>query len=223
MARGYGAAGSGNGFAVAAVPLTAAPLTMASWFYSTDNASIQYLITLDDGTRFYGLVLRGDIAGDPIYAYMGTTASGQAGVTTTGYSTSTWHHAAATFGNNAPEVRNAYIDGGSKGSDTALATDPGALTRTSVGYKALGIAYNLVGKQAEAAIWNVILTDAEIALLAKPVCPLVIRPENLVAYWPLIGNCSPEIDVVGGVNVTAVGTPTKQDHPKIFYYRSLRR
>ncbi len=38
----------------------------------------------------------------------------------------------------------------------------------------------------EEANWNVALTDAEVAALASGVSPLLVRPENLVRYRPLI-------------------------------------
>lgn len=34
--------------------------------------------------------------------------------------------------------------------------------------------------------WNVELTEDEIALIYSGVPPLPVRPQNLVAYWPLI-------------------------------------
>jgi len=37
-----------------------------------------------------------------------------------------------------------------------------------------------------AAIWRVVLTEAELARLATGVSPTTVQPEHLVAYWPLL-------------------------------------
>lgn len=38
---------------------------------------------------------------------------------------------------------------------------------------------------ADAGLWNVALSDEEVRLLACGASPLLIRPQNLVAFWPL--------------------------------------
>jgi len=48
------------------------------------------------------------------------------------------------------------------------------------------------GKIADVGIWQVILTANEAASLGHCVPPNRVRPESLVAYWPLYGTDSPE-------------------------------
>lgn len=36
------------------------------------------------------------------------------------------------------------------------------------------------------AIWDVALSDAEVALLSRGASPMLVRPEALVEYWPMI-------------------------------------
>jgi len=73
------------------------------------------------------------------------------------------------------------------------------------------------GRIAEPAVWDVSLSDDEIALLAKGFSPLFFRPQNLAAYWPLIA-LEDINDRIGGFNMTAVNTPVTADHmPKIIY------
>jgi hypothetical protein len=43
----------------------------------------------------------------------------------------------------------------------------------------------LSGKVAEAAVWNVALTITDVAVLNAGYSPLFVKPQNLVAYWPL--------------------------------------
>lgn len=85
---------------------------------------------------------------------------------------------------------------------------------TYIGYNAGAGANGIDGLIAEAAVWNVDLTAGEMAILGKGFSPLFVRPNSLVAYWPLIGRTSPEIDVVGGFNGTLTGTGTAP-HPRV--------
>jgi hypothetical protein len=75
------------------------------------------------------------------------------------------------------------------------------------------------GRIAEAGIWNVALSDREVAALASGVHPARMRPDALVAYWPLWGDDSPELDwhPSGGTRypMTLTGTPTKANHAPI--------
>ncbi|MGH7178543.1 MAG: LamG-like jellyroll fold domain-containing protein [Tepidisphaeraceae bacterium] len=73
------------------------------------------------------------------------------------------------------------------------------------------------GSIAELAIWIAAIGTPNFAALAKGVSPRVILPTALVAYWPLIGYASPEIDLFGGKNGTITGTVAKAVHPRVIY------
>ena len=121
-----------------------------------------------------------------------------------------WHHACGVF--SATNARSVFFDGGNKGTD---ATEVGAtdgfstveIGRFSTSYWS--------GMIAEAAIWNVALTDAEVAILAKGYSPLFVRPQSLVAYWPLIRD--EDQDRVGGYDLTPVNGPSIAVHPPVIY------
>lgn len=71
-------------------------------------------------------------------------------------------------------------------------------------------------------MWTVALTTAEIALLADGLSPLFVRPQSLAFYAPLFGRAGAggeEEDWVGGAPLTATGSPTVTDHPRIIYPR----
>ena len=73
------------------------------------------------------------------------------------------------------------------------------------------------GDLAEAAVWNVALTDAEVAALARGIHPFLIRPDALVAYWPILGRYSPEINLKSNSATMAIqGTLSQAAHPRIF-------
>jgi|SRR5215831_10134457 len=56
------------------------------------------------------------------------------------------------------------------------------------------------GRIAEAAVWNVALSNAEIAALAAGVSPAYFRRSNLVFYVPIYGAGAPEADLSGNRN-----------------------
>lgn len=197
--------------------LTAAPITLACWFKSDNITAQQALVSIgktSDRSTFL-LYCRGNVAGDPIGALSQQSAASAVANTTTGYSSGTWHHGCAVFASSTS--RAAYIDGGSKGTNSTSViplsldvTDIGALNWSS------GRLSYFSGDIAEVGIWNVALTDAEVALLAAGLSPLFIQPANLVSYWPIVGRYSPEIDRIGAANMTVTGATTS-DHPRIVY------
>ena len=111
-----------------------------------------------------------------------------------------WVHVAAVFA--AANSRTIYVNGSSGGANTT------SRTPTGINSVAIGGAIDstpdryLGGKVMEAAIWDAALTAAEILELALAMAPPAVRPGNLVSYWPLHGNNSPEPDLVGGFNLT---------------------
>jgi hypothetical protein len=90
------------------------------------------------------------------------------------------------------------------------------LNRTTIGRRtnsALSGYYS--GRVAEAAIWSVALADAEIAALAAGVLPYRVRPGSLLAYWPLWGQHSPEIDLAKGTFPLPVTGATLGNHAPV--------
>jgi hypothetical protein len=185
----------------AAAALTAAPITLACWAYVLDTTNTHTLMSLGDaGTAVNGFHLqaRGATGGDPVTARTNNANADSA----SGYPANTWFHAAAVFA--ASNSRFAYLNGTAGTEQTGSATP--APEVTSIGRRNNTTQDYLDGSVAEAAIWNVALTAAEIAALAQGVSPLFVRAGNLVAYWPLLGRTSPEIDRVGRFDLTATGT-----------------
>jgi hypothetical protein len=69
------------------------------------------------------------------------------------------------------------------------------------------------GTIAEFAVWNAALSADEMAILAKKVSPLLVRPGSLVVYWPLIRSFTPW----RGGPITSGGTTTVAVHPPMIY------
>jgi len=202
--------------------VTGMPFTMACWFNSNDITINQSLMTMssEDDSGWHGLWL--SLAGAQVGDYIQAAAYAGAGVklakTSTGYSADTWHHACGIFASATD--RRAYIDGGSKGTNTDSCT-PLSINNTVIGttYYFTGAINEseapFSGAIAGAAIWNVALTDAEVASLATGVSPRSVRPESLVFYAPLWRD--EDEDFVGGLSLTPVNTPTVAAHPRVLY------
>ena len=104
-------------------------------------------------------------------------------------------------------------DWANRGTNTTSITT--TLNATRIG-QALAIV-PMYGDLSEVAVWDVALTQYEVEALADRMSPLLIRPSSLVAYWPLIGRYSPELDLVGGYEMTVTGTVATANHSRIFY------
>jgi hypothetical protein len=209
MARDVPTGGGAELSFTTGTPITAAPFTMACKFNPDEETLDRALMSLrnSDGSQRFSLVAVGS-ASDVLQAQT-TIASVTTGAasTTAGYDAGTWYHACAVYASSTS--RAAYINGANKGT-SAVSAAPSGIDRVR-----LAVDYD--GKIAEAAIWNVALTDAEVLLASKAVSPLMVRPDALVAYWPMIGKYSPEIDVVGTYPLTISGTVPAADHPRVIY------
>ena len=97
----------------------------------------------------------------------------------------TWYHCAGTMAGNSNKY--AYVNGTPGGVNTTARTPAGINTIAYGAFKrASAPTFYVSGMLGEAAVWNVALLPAEIAILAKGFSPLFIRPQNLVSYRPLI-------------------------------------
>ena len=184
--------------------LTAAPISMACWFQpvsGTANYTIMYLGTINSTSNFFRLqqpatgVIRATTND-------GTGSNADTSTTTT---SGAWQHVCGVFA--AANSRASYLNGAGKGTNAT------SRTPTGINGTLIGASYNtpsgktifMNGNIAEAALWNIALTDADVASLAAGFSPKLIRPEGLIAYWPQIGAVSPAIDVRGRNELTVTG------------------
>jgi hypothetical protein len=193
-------------------------LTVACWAKLNNATAIHSLIFIGD-TQVRGLITqrdvlfaRGDLAGDPIQMVSGGAGFGQGEAnTTTGFSANTWFHAA---GIETSTGRSAFLNGGGRGDDAdqnAFTLVNGAAIGARINDGTAGVYAD--GLIAEVGIWNVALTTAEIASLAKGMTCDKVRPQSLVFYAPLIRNLQ---DVRGGLTITNNNTATVANHPRVY-------
>lgn len=195
---------------------TALPVTLAGWFYTgvTNTTQVGVSLSTAAGTNSVSLRL---INGALIRARSSNTSGTAAqSDTTSTYSANTWFHAAAVFTSNTS--RTAYLNGSAATTNTT-SNDPSASTFsiTSIGNNTASSAranfYS--GRIGEVGIWSVALTVDEIAALADGITPLNVRPASLIAYWPLYGESSPEIELRNRYEMTVSGA-AKAENPRIF-------
>ena len=106
------------------------PLTLACWFNADTVTANHALVTLSDNSLdAFSMIARGNVD-DAIQALSLEGGSSDFAVTTSTYSADTWHHAAAVF--TSSTSRDAFLDGGSKGSDTASSA-PSGIDRVVIG------------------------------------------------------------------------------------------
>src|SRR5262245_60680725 len=151
--------------------VSAAPLTFACWFRSDDATVDQALVSTgrtNSSSIYFSLEIHGSATGDPLRAVISDSTSFQSfASTSTGYSANTWHHGCAVYASSTS--RAAYIDGGSKGTDTASRTPSISASPASRIARRASTATTVYmsGRIAEVAMWSVDLNDADVLGLSK--------------------------------------------------------
>lgn len=127
-------------------------------------------------------------------------------------SASSWYHLAATF--DVSQVVTGYINGANSFSNTGNAF--GSVALAYIGYQGAIGAMN--GTFAFPAIWNVVLSAADIAILAKGASPRRYHPAGLVSYSLMSEVSLPasEVDLISRTLWTKVSTPAQAVNPRIY-------
>lgn len=217
MARLFNDAANDEAENTAAV-VTAPPFTLACHCRTNDvdvTGAMMGLSRTSAANHYFGISIAGAAAGDFARAFVRSGAGEVNAISSTGVTINTDHHVCGVYA--ASNSRFIYLDGGSKVESTTNVV-PASIDQTSLGYveRNASPVYYFSGSVWEAAIWNAALTDREVAALANAYSPLLIRPQSLVAYWPLFGRTSPEIDLLGGFPMTLTGTVIS-NHGRMIY------
>jgi hypothetical protein len=127
-------------------------------------------------------------------------------------SINTWSHAAGVFSTTSNRI--AYLNGTAGTANTV--SRPNLTNINSIGIGAVNRPSSIeyfIGLSADVGIWNVALTAAEIASLAKGMACDKVRPQSLVFYAPLARDL---IDVRGGRAITNNNGVTVANHTRIY-------
>jgi hypothetical protein len=198
--------------------VTIEPLSMACWFNPAaldTNRVLMSVAASGNNDDFFLLFTDNQ---PKLTARKGNAAeSGNAAATATPV-TGVWQHACGTW--TSSTSRACYLNGANKGTNTTSIAFGGALNRTGIFHNARADQDMVANATiAEAAIWNVVLTDEEVAALGKGYSPRLIRPTALRGYWPIFGNASPEPDFwKNGFSMTIGGTLAKASHKSGLIY-----
>lgn len=198
----------------------AMPLTMACWGNTSVTGTLQAMMHIGDvavGPTQNRWSLTVD-TGDAVTATTNTTTGTVSAVTSTTISASTWFHACAVF--TSATSRAAFLNGGGKGTN-ATSRSP-----TGIDNFAIGVLYGSsvsqpfgpagTGDLAWATVWNIALSDADVAILATGIDPRLIHPEAIIGFWPLVGVNSPENNLYSNTEVLSiVGSLSQSSMPSI--------
>jgi hypothetical protein len=200
------------------VEVTNEPLTIACWgkqdILAVDDA-LSITDTASDTQGMWSVTFRGTFD-DKIGASVFGGGTFRAAVTSTTYSAGTWRHGAGVFTGNASIA--ALLDGAGKGTNVTGGPEVAGIDSTAIGVRNLLTESDFFdGSLAECGIWNVALTDGEIAILAKGFAPPCVRRASLVAYYPMVRDTTSLKDLFSATanNLTLAGTTAVADHPRI--------
>jgi hypothetical protein len=119
---------------------------------------------------------------------------------------------------NSTTDKKVYLDGTNEQTGSNTTTTPVGLNEIAIGIKNdLSAGEQWDGDLAEVFVYSggSFTTEELLALGQDGVCPLYIRPHQLVFYCPLINTSGNEVDVVGGITMTDTNTVTSNEHPPI--------
>ena len=205
----------------ASAVVTAAPLSMFGWVQIDADDDVDLLTITETGANTNAFRILRTIAGPGNVTASTRSSSGFPSISKAGLtSLNTWYHVGGTF--ESSTNRKAWLNGSSGPTNTFSSTPTGLDTTTLGAYNGSSIINPHSGLICEVGIWNVALTTAEVGVLAAGYSPLFVRPASLVAYWPIIGKYSPEIDIIGGAGLTLTNGPTAAAHPRIYMPRPMQ-
>lgn len=216
MARNFGGTSSDYLSHGASVVGSGRAMTISAWTKGSDFSGYPVAAgILDNADAAARAIILIDPSGAAFWQYKNGGSEGNA-ISSNTTTTGAWAHVVGC--EESSSSRFAVLNGdwanrGTNGTSVSAFTQD----RTRIG-SALGI-LAFPGDIAEVGIWDVALTQGEIEALSKGFSPLLIRPGSLVAYWPIIGRASPEIDPVGGYAMTVNGTASASAHPRVIYPR----
>lgn len=212
MARTFGTTGKYLEYFGPAV--SAMPLTISAWLYSATTTTLGYAVAITSFAANDSWIL-GMNSSAKIIARSTAAGTSVDAATSTSLSLNTWHHACARF--TSATSRDAYLNGAGKGSNTT-SNSPGAVDHTNIGLAHIisSFAGSYNGRIAEVTIWNVALTDGEIAALATGINSRRIQSSAISGYWPIWGISDPEPDEsIWDQQMSVTGPPVYATHAPV--------
>jgi hypothetical protein len=210
-------AASSQYLSTASTPVSSLPCTLACWFRITNTSDNNLLVTLDSGASSR-IQISNNGSASPKRSVQATTfnssnAFGRIAFNAESYSANTWYHAAGVF--ETSTTLNAYFNGNVGTTDPTDGVSVSGINKILIGARTASgtIGQYHGGQLAEVGVWNVALTAAEVSSLAKGMTCDKVRPNALVAYFPLIRDLT---EIRGGLAVTNNNSATVANHPRVY-------
>lgn len=208
--------GSEEYLEAAGAPVTEWPISVSIWFNGDDvsrNTTMFEIVDASSTNQWCRLMCN---TSDGVLRWNPRGGTNRNVYTTNAASDGVWHHG---FGVTTDDTDHLVILDGDTANEGTSTDD----TSFPTGIDVIGVGrigdssdqHYWDGMLAECGVWDVALTRAEGAVLAAGYSPLLIRPGNLVFYLPMVRD--EDNDIVGGLSMTAGGTPTVDIHPRIIY------
>jgi hypothetical protein len=209
----YNFNGTNQRLSTASTPVSVAPLTLYARNLSTGLGSSRVIIVISDASNVQQWSLR--FAGNSYpraWQYEVTDSGGTTAVFGIGsVAQTTWY--SAGFVEAASNSRYVFFEA-SKSSTNTVSRTPNATAGIAIAGALNGTQFaHHEGQIADAAIWDVALTDDEAISLARGFKPFRIRPQSLKFYAPLVRTLQ---DLRGALTITNNNTATVADHPRVY-------
>jgi len=202
--------GTNQHMTTASSPVSAYPMTLAAWAKVDTASTDQAILSVNqNASPNHRIVIYRSAINDVRAQSFG---SSNATAITSYAGTGVWFHIAGVFSSSSSRV--VYSNGVGSAVDATTSTI-NALDEIIIGARrattGMGLYFN--GNIAEAGVWNVALSAAEIASLADGMTCDKVRPQSLVFYAPLVRDLQ---DVKGGLTITNNNTATVANHPRVY-------
>ena len=197
---------------VPALNITGDEITVSAWVrLESATAEMKVLAKWSDAAGAFSYLLAVQGVGDDKALFAVNTGSNGLAQGTTVMPVGQWFHIAGTYDGSDARV---YLDGAEDASTSKSGnlSSNSAPVRIGAGSGGAGTEQPFDGDIGHCAIWDAPLSAGEIKSLAAGVSPLKIRRGNLLSYSPLNGQ-DPELDVVGGLDLTVVGSIKSEEPP----------
>jgi len=203
--------GSGNFvYSDNAEPSGGPPISFAVFFKTNSHTSGSTTIAHSDpsGYSYYVLVPHSDAK----HYFVSRHTTDTTFVGTSTFSDDTWYVGIGTEASSTS--RAVYLDGAGKGTSSANSGTSYTYSRFCIGRYDYYADSNesLDGDLGEGAVWDASLSDDEAAILGKKFSPLLVRPNALTHYAPLVRTLQ---DYIGGTSLTQSGGTLGTEHPRV--------